>query len=293
MASSLKRPRSHESSEVGEEDDELVKLVRRRVGDVKKLVTDIKRKEIELADAEAKLDHAVAMLDQIRGKNGDRNHPASRHHEGVSNGANGLADGEENALASASPAKKVATVNKTAGGSSASRLVSTREQPKQSVVGESPAKRSQDKRIKRSSGGEIKLNKTKGVVQREHIDLIAKIRSQGKPKKMDVAMPSYIPLQHKRKPRSLVLSPAIDHLCATSALDGVVNFWQITQDKGFGVNLSHTVDCISPGQRRWPEDLAWHPLGETLFAVYTADGGGPQMGIINTSKKKTWGQIFR
>lgn len=65
------------------------------------------------------------------------------------------------------------------------------------------------------TGGEIKLNKTKGVVQREHIDLIAKIRSQGKPKKMDVAMPSYIPLQHKRKPRSLVLSPAIDHLCAT------------------------------------------------------------------------------
>lgn len=48
MASSLKRPRSHESSEVGEEDDELVKLVRRRVGDVKKLVTDIKRKEIEV-----------------------------------------------------------------------------------------------------------------------------------------------------------------------------------------------------------------------------------------------------
>lgn len=52
----------------------------------------------------------------------------------------------------------------------------------------------------------------------------------------------------------------------------------------YGVNLSHTVDCNSPGQRHWPEDLAWHPLGETLFAVYTADGG-PQVAIINTSKK--------
>ena len=51
----------------------------------------------------------------------------------------------------------------------------------------------------------------------------------------------------------------------------------------FGLNLSHTVDCISPGQRRWPEDLAWHPHGESLFAVYTADGG-PQLGIIKTSK---------
>lgn len=50
------------------------------------------------------------------------------------------------------------------------------------------------------------------------------------------------------------------------------------------MNLSHTVDCISPVQRRWPENMAWHPLGMTLFAVYTADGG-PQIAIINTSKK--------
>jgi WD40 repeat protein len=49
------------------------------------------------------------------------------------------------------------------------------------------------------------------------------------------------------------------------------------------LNVSHTVDCISPGQRRWPEDLAWHPLDETLFAVYTANGG-PQIGIIKTCK---------
>lgn len=53
----------------------------------------------------------------------------------------------------------------------------------------------------------------------------------------------------------------------------------------FALNLSHAVDCMSPGSRRWPDDLAWHPLGEKLFAVYTADGGGPQVAIINTSKK--------
>lgn len=48
--------------------------------------------------------------------------------------------------------------------------------------------------------------------------------------------------------------------------------------------MSHSVDCMSPGQpKRWPENLAWHPHGETLFAVYSADGG-PQIGIIKTSK---------
>lgn len=65
------------------------------------------------------------------------------------------------------------------------------------------------------AGGEAKGNKPKPVVEREHVDLISKIRSQSRPKKLDVALPSYIPIQHKRKPRSLVLSPAIDHLCAT------------------------------------------------------------------------------
>lgn len=48
MVSFLKWLRLYEFSEVGEEDDELVKLVCCCVGDVKKLVIDIKRKEIEV-----------------------------------------------------------------------------------------------------------------------------------------------------------------------------------------------------------------------------------------------------
>ena len=52
---------------------------------------------------------------------------------------------------------------------------------------------------------------------------------------------------------------------------------------GCELNVSHTVDCISSGQRRWPKDLAWHPLNKTLFAIYTANGG-PQIGIIKTCK---------
>ena len=65
------------------------------------------------------------------------------------------------------------------------------------------------------AGVEAKSNKAKGAAQRERVDLIAKIRSQSTPSKLDVAFPIYISLQRKRKPRSLVMSPAIDHLCAT------------------------------------------------------------------------------
>lgn len=282
MATSLKPP-----SEVAVKDDDgdLVKLVNRRLSDVQKLVTHVKKLEGELAKARVELDEAVTVLDLVRAKKlgAENRNPVSRR-EGTSlNGRDGQFSGEDHP-ASHSPVKKpVAPAASPSAHSKKTTLAARTKSP-----AKSPAKdRRQEKSSKRSSGAgmEGKSKKFKGAVQREHVDLISSIRSQSKPKKLDVAMPSYVPLQHKRKPRSLVLSPAIDHLCATSALDGVVNFWQISQEKGFGVNLSHTVDCISPVQRRWPEDLAWHPLGEMLFAVYTADGG-PQIAIINTSKKK-------
>ncbi|KAG0622880.1 hypothetical protein M758_3G131100 [Ceratodon purpureus] len=218
-----------------------------------------------------------------RAKQGDRN---QKREDTSLNAVNNQTPSREVPHVRASPslAKKSAAAEspsthptKTSGGASASRPVD---------LGPSSADRGKKKSSKRASGVEENSKKAKGAVQREYVDLISMIRNQSKPTKLDVAFPVYVPNHHKRKPRSLVMSPAIDHLCATSALDGVVNFWQITQDKAFGLNLSHNVDCISPGQRRWPEDLAWHPHGETLFAVYTADGG-PQIGIIKTSKAKS------
>lgn len=66
-----------------------------------------------------------------------------------------------------------------------------------------------------NAGVVAKLNKGKGAVQGDYVDLIKLIKIQKKPTKLDVAFPIYIPLRHSRKPRSLVLSPAVDHLCAT------------------------------------------------------------------------------
>ncbi|CAA6668140.1 unnamed protein product [Spirodela intermedia] len=93
--------------------------------------------------------------------------------------------------------------------------------------------------------------------------------------------------QHKRKLRCLEINKVDDQLFVTSALDGVVNLWQLRPKESVAALLS-TTDCLSPKQRRWPEDIAWHPDGDSLFAVYTADGGDAQISILdlNSSKKR-------
>lgn len=54
----------------------------------------------------------------------------------------------------------------------------------------------------------------------------------------------------------------------------------------FSANLLSSTESQSPKQRRWPEDLAWHPEGSSVFAVYTADGGDSQISVLNLNKRK-------
>jgi hypothetical protein len=51
-----------------------------------------------------------------------------------------------------------------------------------------------------------------------------------------------------------------------------------------GASLLSTTDSVSPVQRRWPEDIAWHPLGNSLFSAYTADSGDAQISVLNLNK---------
>ncbi|KAJ0054019.1 hypothetical protein Pint_01287 [Pistacia integerrima] len=51
-----------------------------------------------------------------------------------------------------------------------------------------------------------------------------------------------------------------------------------------GASLLSTSDCVSPKQRRWPEDIAWHPQGNSLFCAYTADSGDSQISVLNLNK---------
>jgi hypothetical protein len=49
-------------------------------------------------------------------------------------------------------------------------------------------------------------------------------------------------------------------------------------------SLLSSTDCVSPKQRRWAEDVAWHPHGNSLFSVYSADGGDSQISVLNLNK---------
>ncbi|XP_065863117.1 uncharacterized protein [Euphorbia lathyris] len=119
--------------------------------------------------------------------------------------------------------------------------------------------------------------------QKEHKELIPLIRSSSSPCTINCYASNSISSQHKRKLRSLVVCPVNDQLFATSALDGMVNLWQI-QAKGSSASILSTSDCGSKTQRRWPEDIAWHPLGNSLFSAYSADGGDSQISILNLNK---------
>lgn len=52
------------------------------------------------------------------------------------------------------------------------------------------------------------------------------------------------------------------------------------------VSLLCAADSMSPKQRRWPEDMAWHPEGNSLFSVYSADGGDSQISVLNFNRNK-------
>lgn len=53
-----------------------------------------------------------------------------------------------------------------------------------------------------------------------------------------------------------------------------------------GASLLSTTDCLSPKHRRWPEDIAWHPQGNSLFSAHTADSGDSQISVLNLNKTK-------
>lgn len=141
---------------------------------------------------------------------------------------------------------------------------------------------------KKLSGKEIVGVQSKGTKrkfeQKEHKDLISIIQTCSSPCTIR-CYTSAISSQHKRKPRSLVLCPTSEQLFVTSALDGVVNLWQI-QSRGSTANLLSSTDCSSAKFRKWPEDIAWHPEGDSIFLVYSADKGESQVSILNLSKTK-------
>ncbi|CAN6286153.1 unnamed protein product [Urochloa humidicola] len=132
----------------------------------------------------------------------------------------------------------------------------------------SPPERSrkEDKRPKRK------------IEEKEHQNLIPSVKKSSATV-LKFQGGTLVSSQHKRKLRCLELCPADDQLVVTSALDGLVILWQV-EPRGPSVSFRGKTDCFSP-KHRWPEDIAWHPDGDTIFAVYTADNGDSQVSMTN------------
>ncbi|XP_062091508.1 uncharacterized protein LOC133797577 isoform X2 [Humulus lupulus] len=104
--------------------------------------------------------------------------------------------------------------------------------------------------------------------QKEHKELIPLVRNSSKPCIIRCDTSNHISSQHKRKLRALALCPVNDQLFVTSS----------------GASLLSTTECASQKQRRWPEDIAWHPDGNSLFSAYSADGGDSQISVLDLNR---------
>ncbi|KAH7431871.1 hypothetical protein KP509_08G070600 [Ceratopteris richardii] len=115
-------------------------------------------------------------------------------------------------------------------------------------------------------------------------DLVPHVGGSNAPSFLEVVNHRYLPSLHKRKLRSLCMNrnQFSSQAFATSALDGVINTWEI-KDKGEGLALRTSIHCLSTTQKRWPEDLEWHPSGESIYACYSADAKDDQVAIIDLS----------
>lgn len=79
---------------------------------------------------------------------------------------------------------------------------------------------------------------------------------------------------------------------STSLSFWVGPFCSYEQNCSSSASLLSSADCLSDKQRRWPEDIAWHPDGKKLFSVYSADNGDSQISILNLNKGKEVGSIL-
>ncbi|XP_078447433.1 transducin family protein / WD-40 repeat family protein isoform X2 [Wolffia australiana] len=158
--------------------------------------------------------------------------------------------------------------------------VTPRPLPSQSDASSSRAKRLASHTPSPERSGELKIPKR--MREQEHRDLISTVRGSSAATPIRIQSGMLLSSQHKRKLRCLEINKRDDQLFATTALDGVVNLWKL-QRTGSGASLVCSTDCLSPGQRRWPEDIAWHPDGDCLFAAYSADGADAQISVWNVA----------
>ncbi|ESQ42009.1 hypothetical protein EUTSA_v10013007mg [Eutrema salsugineum] len=131
-------------------------------------------------------------------------------------------------------------------------------------------------RVSSNISGQAQQKKSEFQGHDELIALIGRSSLRATIESRTVAM---LPSGHTKRMRCLALSPSNRELFATSALDSVVHFWKLHSDR-FTATLFKTVNRVEVDQKRWAEDMAWHPHKSALFSVYTADDGHPQISAL-------------
>ncbi|CAJ1937597.1 unnamed protein product [Sphenostylis stenocarpa] len=120
---------------------------------------------------------------------------------------------------------------------------------------------------------------------KEDVNLISLISKSSSPELLSHQISHHFSSQHKRRVRCVAVCPVNDHHFVTSALDGVVNLWDVhSSEYVFDFLLSHF--------QRWPEDVVWHPEGNSLLSVYSADGQDHQISVTDFSRVKGGGRAY-
>ncbi|KAF8097851.1 hypothetical protein N665_0280s0050 [Sinapis alba] len=112
-----------------------------------------------------------------------------------------------------------------------------------------------------------------------HDELIALIGRSSLRPTIESRTVAILPSGHTKRMRSLAVSLSNRDLFATSALDCVVHFWKLQSNRS-SATLFKTVNRVGLDQKRWAEDIAWHPHRSELFSVYTADEGHAQISAL-------------
>ncbi|KAL9239400.1 hypothetical protein vseg_013729 [Gypsophila vaccaria] len=278
----------------GEQEEALVALFEHRSNEVDHLRKRISYYTSQLEQAEQRVRDTESKLARIRRKISDKkcNNPSASAKKDAkpTHNASSLGKTNDGPSQRQPPSKPPLVISNVS--QKPSRSSSTAE-----TVGRGTPSHS-DTPMKVRSHGNPELEDSKSqatgtkrkLEQREHTELVPLVRSSSSPSLIRCNASTHISSQHKRKLRSLALCPVNDKLFITSALDGVVNLWQI-QARGSGATRLSSLDCPSPKQRRWPEDIAWHPEGSKLIAVYSADGGDNQISVLDLNKSQSSARV--
>ncbi|XVF08597.1 hypothetical protein REPUB_Repub07fG0016800 [Reevesia pubescens] len=278
---------------IAEQEEALVALIEHRTKEVEHLSHRISYYKSQLDQAEKRLQDSQSKLARLRGRHNTTSSNASLPTKSVKverrsvspehiNGGSKNQPQSRTELVIPSVNPKISQPIKPAG-SGAKTTIGLEA----SAASNRAVKVKAEKSHRSSSDAEVVETKDRGTKrkfeQKEHKELIPLVRSSSSPTTIGSYASNHISSQHKRKLRSLAVCPVNDQLFVTSALDGLVNLWQI-QARGSSASFLSSTDCASSGERRWAEDIAWHPDGNRLFSVYTADAGDSQISVLNLNK---------